>query len=256
MKAWARERVLEQSRLWVSPWRPPDSTHTIVDGYEYYLVGSEATLMAHPALLPDADHSIRAALDAAARCGATSLNITVGLDYPGGNAAHEALTSMSTRAPDIVDVVAMDLTIALVEGVPVPPNVAVVEVLTHEQVAEFERTSARGWGYSDPSGASIQAAYRKLVPGSFLAHCSGVPAGTGGFTLVGPVARFWGASVVPANRGRGVYRGLVATRLANAATRGATLALVHAGPTSSPLLQRLGFVKFGERHTFRIDLDP
>lgn len=70
-----------------------------------------------------------------------------------------------------------------------------------------------------------------------------------------PVARLWGAAVIPAMRGRGVYRGLIATRLGAAAARSATLALVHAGPMSSPILQRLGFRKFGERHTFRVDID-
>lgn len=117
------------------------------------------------------------------------------------------------------------------------------------------RTSALGWGYPPPSDQTIDAAWQRLEPGSFLARCGGVATGTGGFTLVGPVARFWGAAVVPAARGRGVYRALVASRLRAAAAREATLALVHAGPASSPILQRLGFVKFGERRTFRVVVD-
>ena len=125
---------------------------------------------------------------------------------------------------------------------------------TYEQVVEFERTSARGWGYPDPSATAIEAAYAQLAPGWFLALHNGIPAGTGGFTLVGSVARLWGAAVTPAMRGRGVYHGLVAHRLAAAATRGATLALVHAAPSSSPILRHLGFEKFGERHTFRVML--
>jgi GNAT superfamily N-acetyltransferase len=61
--------------------------------------------------------------------------------------------------------------------------------------------------------------------------------------------------VVPAFRGRGIYRALVRARLAHAAAEGATLALVHAEPTSSPILQRLGFRVFGQQRVlaFRPD---
>ncbi|WP_328835379.1 GNAT family N-acetyltransferase [Mycolicibacterium fluoranthenivorans] len=149
----------------------------------------------------------------------------------------------------------MDLAGSTAEIPPAPSDVKVVEVQTLEQVAAFERTSALGWGYPLPSDDDIRSAHRKVTPGSFLAHCAGVPAGTGGFTLVEPVVRLWGAAVIPAMRGRGVYRGLITTRLATAAARGATLTLVHAGPMSSPILQRLGFRKFCERRTFRVDID-
>ena len=171
----------------------------------------------------------------------------------GATEVMDVLGSMSAAPAGVYDIVAT--------GAPAPPadvlqgSTDVVEVRTREQVAEFERTSALGWGYPPPSDQAIDAAWQRLEPGSFLARCGGVAAGTGGFTLVGPVARFWGAAVVPAARGRGVYRALVASRLRAAAARGATLALVHAGPASSPILQRLGFVKFGERRTFRVVVD-
>lgn len=156
---------------------------------------------------------------------------------------------------EVFDILAMDLAGSTAEIPPAPSDVKVVEVQTLEQVAAFERTSALGWGYPLPSDDDIRSAHRKVTPGSFLAHCAGVPAGTGGFTLVEPVVRLWGAAVIPAMRGRGVYRGLITTRLATAAARGATLTLVHAGPMSSPILQRLGFRKFCERRTFRVDID-
>ena len=254
MTTWTREQILEQSASWVSPWRPPESTHAVVDGYEFYILGSEATVMACPATLPGSGDGIRGALGAAARCGAESLQVTVGPDYPGGDAALEELATMSAVALEGADILGVDLSGSTAEIVPAPPDVDVVEVETFTEVAAFERTSALGWGYPLPSDDDIRSAHRKVTPGSFLAHCAGVPAGTGGFTLVQPVARLWGAAVIPAMRGRGVYRALVATRLCAAAARGATLALVHAGPMSSPILQRLGFRKFGERRTFRVDI--
>lgn len=245
---WARASVLDQSRSWVSPWLPPGSTAVKVDGYEFHLVGSEATLTT----VPSTADALKGAVAAAARCGATSLLVTASPDYPGGTEVMDVLRATSAAPMGVYDVVATDAT----AGVPPrPTDVDVVEVRTHEQVAEFERTSALGWGYPPPSGQAIDAAWQKLEPGSFLARCGGVPAGTGGFTLVGPVARFWGAAVVPAVRGRGVYRGLVESRLRTAGARGATLALVHAGPASSPILQRMGFVKFGERRTFCVVVD-
>lgn len=219
-----------------------------VDGYEFHVVGTEATLTS----VPFSVEAIRGAVAAAARCGATSLDVTVGPDYPGGDAAMDVLAAMSAAPVGVSDILATNPSSARPEALEKRTDVDVVEVQTREQVAEFERTSARAWGHPSPSDEAIEASCRKLEPGSFLAISRGAPAGMGGFTLVGPVARFWGAAVVPYQRGRGVYRALVAARLARAAERGATLALVHAEPTSSPILQWLGFEKFGERCTFRV----
>jgi len=246
LSTWTRAAVLDQSRSWVSPWLPPGSTRVTVDGHEFDVAGSEATLTT----VPSTADALDGAVDAVARCGVTSLLVTVSPDYPGGEQVMDVLRSMSAVPMRVDDIVATDASPPA--GLPGPLDVEVIEVRTREQVVEFERTSALGWGYPPPSNQTIDAAWQKLEPGSFLARCGETPAGTGGFTLVGPVARFWGAAVVPAVRGRGVYRGLVESRLRAAAARGATLALVHAAPTSSPILQRLGFMKFGERLTFRV----
>ena len=246
MSVWTADRILEQSEAWNSPWRPPGSTHHVVDGYEFYLEGSHATLMIHPGA-PD-DEFRNGAIAFAVACGAHSVQITIG--------AHRRaeFVAVGATAVGVTDVVAWDMTTSPPSGVPVPPKVDVVEVKTSDDVAIFERTNALAWGYPRPTAADIASATQSLEPGSFLARHLGIASGTGGFTLVGDVARFWGAAVVPGWRGRGIYRGLVAARLASAADRGATLALVHAQPTSSPILQRVGFAKFGKQLTFRIDL--
>ena len=95
--------------------------------------------------------------------------------------------------------------------------------------------------------ADVDRAFAGLAPGCFVGYWNETPAGAGGYTLAGPVARLWGAAVVPAFRGRGIYRALVRARLAEAAPRGAALALVHAEPTSSPILRRLGFGVYGQK---------
>jgi GNAT superfamily N-acetyltransferase len=54
-------------------------------------------------------------------------------------------------------------------------------------------------------------------------------------------AGLWGGGTVPAWRGRGIFRALVAYRAGLAAERGYRYLQVDALPTSRPILQRLGF---------------
>lgn len=87
------------------------------------------------------------------------------------------------RSPlEVFDILAVDLSSSTAEVLARALDVEVIEVKTFEEVAAFERTSALGWGYPLPSDDDIRSAHRKVTPGSFLAHCAGVPAGTGGFT--------------------------------------------------------------------------
>jgi GNAT superfamily N-acetyltransferase len=55
-------------------------------------------------------------------------------------------------------------------------------------------------------------------------------------------AGLWGGGTVPAWRGKGIYRALVAYRARLAAARGYRYLQVDALPTSQPILTRLGFV--------------
>jgi GNAT superfamily N-acetyltransferase len=55
-------------------------------------------------------------------------------------------------------------------------------------------------------------------------------------------AGLWGGAVLPAWRGRGVYRSLVDERAKVAAARGVTYLQVDASDSSRPILERLGFV--------------
>ena len=56
-------------------------------------------------------------------------------------------------------------------------------------------------------------------------------------------ASFWGDGTLPAWRGRGVYRALVAFRAARAAARGCDAIWVEASSESEPILRRLGFLE-------------
>lgn len=61
------------------------------------------------------------------------------------------------------------------------------------------------------------------------------------FTPGTDFAGLWGGGTVPAWRGRGIFRALVAYRAALAAERGYRYLQVDALPTSRPILERLGF---------------
>ena len=75
----------------------------------------------------------------------------------------------------------------------------------------------------------------------------GEPVGTGGITIADGVGRLWSGSVLEQHRGRGVYRALLAARLAYAVAHGCTMGLVKGRvETSGPILRRAGFEVYGQ----------
>jgi GNAT superfamily N-acetyltransferase len=100
-----------------------------------------------------------------------------------------------------------------------------------------------------------EAAVAAGTGGAVVASLDGTPVGVAGVEVADGVARLWGGGVLEAYRGRGVYRGLVAARMTYAAERGATMALTQGRlATSSPILQRLGFVSYGQERSYRLPL--
>jgi len=100
---------------------------------------------------------------------------------------------------------------------------------------------------SDDELARQAAADRDTVAagtgGAVVAYLDGTPVGVAGVEVADGVARLWGGGVLEAYRGHGVYRAMVAARMTYAAEHGATMALTQGrSATSSPILQRLGFV--------------
>ena len=83
-------------------------------------------------------------------------------------------------------------------------------------------------GSSRPVGGCSGAAPRGRGPGG--AYVDGQPAGTGGWTLAGPVCRLWGGATHSAVRGRGAYRAVARpSGCERARAAGATLGLSRAG---------------------------
>jgi hypothetical protein len=91
--------------------------------------------------------------------------------------------------------------------------------------------------------------------GRLVAYVDGAAVGTGGVTMADEVARLWGGGVAEKARRRGVYRAILAARLAYGASHGATMALVKARiETSGPILRRAGFAAYGQERIYRVPL--
>ncbi|HEY0134661.1 MAG TPA: GNAT family N-acetyltransferase [Nannocystis sp.] len=138
-----------------------------------------------------------------------------------------------------------------------PPDV-VVEPVGEHNLASFVSVVAAGWGMvPDPLIAYERAvvAHRSTnsttLHQSFLATIDGEPAGAANAVCFPRSLYLMGAVVLPAHRGRGVYRSLIAARLHLARARGVGLATSQAlADTSAPILARMGFVTVAEQLSF------
>ncbi|MGH3202487.1 MAG: GNAT family N-acetyltransferase [Streptosporangiaceae bacterium] len=169
----------------------------------------------------------------------------------------EALRARDAELIDAVQILARELGGELPE-LDVPDNV-VVELVQDERT--FRASSAitvQGWGRPEPDEAELARQLDETLANlttwsSFrlVALVDGEPVTTGGCTLAGEVAQLWGAITLPASRGRGSYRAVLAERLRLAREHGATLALVKGRIlTSGPTLLRAGFADYGQERCY------
>jgi GNAT superfamily N-acetyltransferase len=244
------DQVLRASAEWTSVWFPAHSAHTDLGWLEYYLVDDTATVMrVRPGDMTAPEFVHRMLTELAPHSPAQVHWQTGPGSVPAG--VDQVLAGLGASVHETIDICAYPLDGELPAG-PYPPGVSVRPVRSREDVAQFERTSAQAWGYPPPAEDDIDRTFAQSTEGHFIGCWREELAGAGGYGLVGEVARFWGTAVKPEFRGRGVYRGLVRARMEAARQRGANLALVHARPTSSPILQRLGFAVFGQRRIWSI----
>lgn len=99
----------------------------------------------------------------------------------------------------------------------------------------------RGIADQPPSVAAVVA----------MAGQTPVSAGRVEFPPGSEFASIWGGGTLPAWRGRGVFRSLVARRAALAADRGYRYLQVDASPDSRPILRRLGFAELATTTPYR-----
>jgi GNAT superfamily N-acetyltransferase len=143
---------------------------------------------------------------------------------------------------------------------PSPADVT-VETVGKGGLVEYADTFSRGWDHRiddvatwcDDLGRAIDGGRHHMV----LARVGGEPAGTAGFILRPRAAYLVGGNVLPAFRGRGVYRALIDARLADLRRRGVTLATTQAREaTSAPILERLGFETLYRSRVYKRELAP
>lgn len=126
----------------------------------------------------------------------------------------------------------------------VPPGVEARRVATVDELALARHIQREA--FVDPRPVDLAETLadfaREGIDGStYLAWVDGEPAAAAyaAYTPWGLI--LFGGATLPAVRGRGAYRALVAARAADGAARGTPALVTHAGRMSRPILERLGF---------------
>jgi hypothetical protein len=169
----------------------------------------------------------------------------------------EALRARGAELIDAMQVLARELGDDLPHA-DVPSGVVVELVRDERTFRAASAVSVQGWESTEPDeaeiGRQLQETVRNLATWSsfrVVAMADDEPVSTGGCTLAGEVAKLWGAITLPASRGHGSYRAVLAERLRLARDHGATLAMVKGRVLASgPILLRAGFADFGQEQCF------
>lgn len=185
----------------------------------------------------------------------------VRLDAPDG--LEDELVARGARLDETVDVLAR--TLGHMDDEPELEPAPDVELRWSDDLAVFAdavQLAAEVFGGVATDRAVIEATFpgeeakvRSGGGGAVVAYLDGRPVGSGGLTVAGADARLWGGVVLPEMRGRGVYRAVLAARLAYAREAGADLAVVKGRvQTSGPILRRAGFASFGQERSWLLPI--
>lgn len=139
--------------------------------------------------------------------------------------------------------------------VPPPPGVELRAVIDRDGVAALVSVHDEVFGEDHSAlGAALLTglAQRPSTAAAVVAVAGRTPiaAGRVEFHAGTDFASLWGGGTLPAWRGRGVFRSLVAHRAGLASARGFRYLQVDASPDSRPILQRLGFVELATTTPF------
>jgi GNAT superfamily N-acetyltransferase len=176
------------------------------------------------------------------------------LTRPVGLEAH--LMSRGATICETLAVLALDLTQAPLD-LEVPADVEVRAVDDLDSLRDYDRIQTDVFGGTLRTEQELVTSLESVAEGGrdpmLVAYRDGVPLGTGGYTVAGDVLRLWGAAVLPAARGTGVYRAVLHHRLRVGRKLGCRLALVKGRvETSAPVLRRAGFAAYGEERAYRL----
>jgi hypothetical protein len=128
---------------------------------------------------------------------------------------------------------------------PLPAGVTARRIASVDELVTARRIQDEAFGGGgevvEHSQAEADFAVEGVTGSTFIAFVDGEPAAAG-YAFYTPLGLLlFGGATLPSHRGRGAYRGLVAARAAEAASRGTPWLVTHAGRMSRPILERLGF---------------
>lgn len=265
--SWDAEAVLAASNEWA--WVPDGAPHVRTDEYlvvaynEWFLTPTVARVFhsdRDPAALIEEVHAIARGWGRARLWWSLS-------DTTRPEGLEPELLRRGATVTERTDVLALPLDGRELPDLGVPEDVVVRRVDDEQTLSDLLVVNRDAFGVPEPTPeqaakdvaeglAEIALGLDDDSSGRFVAYVDGRPAGSGGWTLAGPVCRLWGGSAHSELRGRGAYRAVLDARLRTAAARGATLGLTHAAvDTSSPILRRAGFARYGEERRLAVDLD-
>lgn len=139
--------------------------------------------------------------------------------------------------------------------VPPPAGVKLLPVVDERGVDALVRVHDEVFGGDHSAvGRTLSAALSQVPPSvmAVVASVEGTAVAAGRLELATGTdfASIWGGGTLPAWRGRGVFRSMVAHRAALASARGFRYLQVDASPDSRPILRRLGFVELATTTPF------
>ena len=261
MSSWTPRRVLDAAVA--MEWCPDGATEVLTDDYRLIRYPDWALDPTFPAAQVTRSQSSRPLAEVyeevtgrVRRWGLPGVAWWVsGVTRPAGT--EEALRDRGAGLIDAAQVLARELTGDLPQ--PGLPGGVAVELVGDERTFRAASTvSVQGWESIEPDQAQIarqlSQTLRNLETWSsfrVVAFADGEPVSTGGCTLTGEIALLWGAITLPASRGHGSYRAVLAERLRLAREHGATLAMAKGRALASgPILLRAGFTDYGEERCY------
>lgn len=289
MPTWTADAVRRAAADWV--WVPPDADQVVTDSYQliaYPRYFSEPTQVAWSASERGAGELIDEVVAQVRRWGRDAVYWWVRAETRPAD-TQAVLQSRGATVAQTVQVLAYDLADGLPDvGLPgglagpafarlplaprpdpgvSPAAVAALAGVRAEVVQDeptlraFDLVNAEVWDeHRDRTAADVAAELGRVRAGlaawsdfRVVVFAGGEPAAAGGCGLTGGIAQLWGAGARTSFRGRGIYRVLLAARIALALEHGATLALVKGRvQTSGPILVRAGFTGYGEERLYRL----
>ncbi|MFM6850578.1 MAG: GNAT family N-acetyltransferase [Terrabacter sp.] len=262
-RVWDASAVLAASNEW--SWVPDGAPHVRTDEYlvvaypDYFITPTSARVFGS-----DRDPAELAAEICAAARGLGRDRLWWRLsEFTRPAALEPLLMDRGATVDDRMDVLALPLDRELPD-LAVPSDIEVRRVTDEQTVRDAITVANDAFGGEEPTDDQVATSLLEVQQGladdsggRWVAYVDGRPAGSGGYTLAGDVCRLWGGGTHSSLRGRGAYRAVLDARLRTAHAAGATLALTHGVvDTSSPILRRIGFARYGEERTLVLDLTP